>query len=180
MSEQAVQELRETDERRTAQPKAAYDRGLLLIGIFKLTKSVFFFLLGIGALHMLHKDLGDEAMQAATSLRLDPEGRFVSLFMAKVDLIDAHHLREIGFATFAYSGLALIEGVGLMLQKVWAEYLTLSLTVLFLPWELFELFREVTPFRFGLLLINLAVLGYLLWLFDRKKRAAGLREAKLT
>lgn len=148
------------------------DQGLLMIGLFKLSKSLFFFCIGIGALHLLHRDLGDEAMRLAISLRFDPEGRFVGLLMEKVDAIDAHHLREIGFATFAYSALALTEGIGLLLEKVWAEYLTLSLTVLFLPWELYEIVRHVTPLHIGLLVINLLVLAYLLWLLDRKKKAA--------
>jgi uncharacterized membrane protein (DUF2068 family) len=87
----------------------------------------------------------------------------------KVDLIDAHRLRQISVATFSYSALALTEGVGLLLEKVWAEYLTLILTVSFLPWELYELFRRPDWFRANLLLINLAVLGYLVWLLRRKK-----------
>ena len=171
MSEQAVQEVQREDQT-TGHAARGRDHGLLLIGVFKLAKSAFFFLLGIGALHMLHKDLGDEVMRAAVALRRDPEGHLVSLLMEKADLIDAHHLRQIGFATFAYSALALVEGVGLMLQQVWAEYLTLCLTVAFLPWELFELIREATAFRLALLVINLAVLVYLLWLLRRKKRDA--------
>ncbi len=59
-----------------------------------------------------------------------------------------------------------------MLEKVWAEYLTLSLTVLFLPWELYEIVRRFTFLHIGLLAINLLVLGYLLWLLDRKKKAS--------
>jgi len=63
--------------------------------------------------------------------------------------------------------------VGLFLEKVWAEYLTLSLTVMFLPWELYELLRRPDWIRLGLLLINLLVLAYLLWILDRKKKSAG-------
>ncbi len=151
----------------------AHDRGLLLIGLFKLGKSIFFFCIGVGAIHLLHKDLGDEVLRLADRFHFDPESRVVSLILEKVDLIDAHRLREIGFGTFAYSALALTEGVGLMLEKVWAEYLTLGLTVAFLPWELFELARKPDWFRLGLLLINLAVLGYLLWLLKRKRKAEG-------
>ncbi len=145
------------------------DRGLWLIGLFKLSKSVFFFCLGMGALHFLHKDLGDEVVRLATALKFDPESRFVAVMLDKVDLIDAHRLRQISVATFAYSGLALTEGIGLMLAKVWAEYLTLILTISFLPWELYELVRQPNWFRLGLLLINLAVLAYILWLLQRKK-----------
>ena len=143
-----------------------------MIGLFKLGKSILFFCIGIGAIHLLHKDLGDEVIRLATALKFDPESRFVSVMLDKVDLIDAHRLREIGAATFAYSALALTEGIGLLLEKVWAEYLTLILTVSFLPWELYELARKPSWFRLGLLAINLLVLGYLLWLLQRKKLLA--------
>jgi uncharacterized membrane protein (DUF2068 family) len=146
----------------------ARDRGLLLIGLFKLAKAIFFFGIGAGALHLLHKDIGDEVMAIATRLKFDPEGRFVSLLMSKVDLIDAHRLRQISFATFAYSAIALTEGYGLLTERVWAEYFTLGLTVSFLPWELYVLARHPDWIRLGLLLINLAVLGYLVWLLRRK------------
>ncbi|HEY6374053.1 MAG TPA: DUF2127 domain-containing protein [Edaphobacter sp.] len=151
------------------------DRGLLLIGLFKLGKAILFFLLGVGAIHLLHKDLGDEVMRLATALKFDPESKFVTVLLDKVDLIDAHRLKQISLATFAYSGLALTEGVGLMLEKVWAEYLTLFLTISFLPWELYELARQPNLFRLSLLLINLAVLWYLVWLLRRKKVAAEVR-----
>ena len=148
---------------------SVHDNGLLLIGIFKLAKSLFFFCIGIGAIHLLHKDLSDEVMRLAAALRFDPESRVVGLVMDKVDLIDAQRLREIGFATFAYSALALTEGVGLLLQKVWAEYLTLILTISFLPWELYELARRPSWGRLALLVINLLVLWYLVWLLKRKR-----------
>jgi uncharacterized membrane protein (DUF2068 family) len=151
-------------------PHAVHDRGLLMIGIFKLGKALFFFCIGMGAIHLMHKDLGDEAMRLAVALRFDPESRFTTLLLDKVDLIDAHRLKEIGLATVLYSALALTEGVGLLLEKTWAEYLTLFLTISFLPWELFELARRPSWFRLGLLLINLAVLWYLVWLLQRKGR----------
>jgi uncharacterized membrane protein (DUF2068 family) len=151
------------------------DRGLLLIGLFKLGKAILFFALGLGAVHLLHKDIGDEVMRLATALKFDPESKFVTLLLDKADLIDAHRLKQISLATFAYSALALTEGVGLMLEKVWAEYLTLCLTVSFLPWELYELARQPNLFRLSLLLINLAVLAYLVWLLRRKKVAAEVR-----
>ena len=152
-----------------------HDRGLLLIGLFKLGKAILFFLLGVGAIHLLHKDIGDEVVKLATALKFDSENKVVTLLMEKVDLIDAHRLKEISLATFGYSALALTEGVGLLLEKVWAEYLTLFLTASFLPWELYELARRPNLFRLSLLLINLAVLGYLVWLLRRKKVAAAVQ-----
>jgi uncharacterized membrane protein (DUF2068 family) len=152
--------------------RVGHDRGLLLIGLFKLGKAILFFALGVGAIHLLHKDIGDEVMRLATALKFDPESRFVAILLDKADLIDTHRLKQISLATFAYSALALTEGVGLMMEKVWAEYLTLCLTVSFLPWELYELVRRPNWFRLSLLLINLAVLWYLVWLLRRKRVAA--------
>jgi uncharacterized membrane protein (DUF2068 family) len=162
----AIQNREDLEE----QTATHHDRGLLAIGLFKLAKALLFFGLGVGAFHLLHKDLDDELTRLTSRLGFDPESRTVSLLMEKVDLIDAHRLREIGFATFAYSALALTEGVGLMLEKVWAEYLTLTLTVSFLPWELYELAEEPNLFRFSLLVINLLVLGYLVWYLQRKRQ----------
>ena len=156
-------------EEKASHSAGSHDRGLLLIGLFKLAKAIFFFGVGVGAIHLLHKDLEDEVLRLAVKLRFDPESRFVSLLLDKVDLIDAHRLRQISVATFGYSALALTEGVGLLLEKVWAEYLTLILTMSFLPWELYELARKPDWFRLSLLLINLAVLWYLVWLLRRKR-----------
>ena len=87
---------------RQAQHKA-HDRGLLLIGLFKLGKSILFFCIGVGAIHLLHKDLGDVVMRVAMALKFDPESRFVGLVLDKVDLIDMHRLKLISLGTFAYS-----------------------------------------------------------------------------
>lgn len=173
-------EQRQTDDRTTElhARRAAHHRGLLLIGLFKLGKAVLFFCLGLGAVHLLHKDMADEVLKLAASLKVDPESKVVSLALDKIDLIDAHRLKQIGFATFAYSAIALTEGIGLLLEKVWAEYFTLGLTISFLPWEFYELARRPSWFRVGLLLINLAVLGYLLWLLRRKRETEEMAAAE--
>jgi uncharacterized membrane protein (DUF2068 family) len=45
-----------------------------------------------------------------------------------------------------------------------------TLTALALPWEVFELFKEFTVPRVTLLIVNLAVLAYLIWLLRRERR----------
>jgi uncharacterized membrane protein (DUF2068 family) len=61
-----------------------------------------------------------------------------------------------------YAGLSLIEGVGLLLEQTWAEYLTAAITGSFLPWELFEVLRRATLLRVSLLVVNALVFFYLL------------------
>jgi uncharacterized membrane protein (DUF2068 family) len=148
-------------------PKRA--NGLALIAAYKVVHAVFLFCLGLVALRLVHKDLADELISVAMRLHFNPEGHFIHLLLSRVSLVDAHRLRQIGFFTFADSVLALVEGVGLFYQKAWAEYLTILVTASFVPWELFELVRHASPFRLVLLLLNLAVLGYLTWLLAKKK-----------
>ena len=57
-----------------------------------------------------------------------------------------------------------------MLEKRWAEYFTVTLTSLALPLECYELYKEFTPLRVGLLIVNLLVVVYLVWLLRRQLR----------
>ncbi|HEV2646380.1 MAG TPA: DUF2127 domain-containing protein [Acidobacteriaceae bacterium] len=149
------------------------DRGLLAIGVFKLLEAVFFFLVGLGVIHFIHRDLGDEAVRVAERLKMDLDGRVMTWVLNHIDDLTAHRLKQIGVATFFYAGLRVAEGVGLVLEKLWAEYLTIGVTVSFLPWEIYEIFRKPDLWRLGLLVTNFGVLVYLAWSLDRRNRRLG-------
>lgn len=155
-----------------------HDRWIMAIGVFKLLQTAAWLLLGIGALRLLHKDLLDVAERWILALRFNPEGHFVSLLLGKLALIDPHRLKQISAAIFGMALLDAIEGMGLVLEKTWAEFVTLILTASFLPWELRGVIRHPTHIRLGLAIINLAVVLYLLWFVkgrmqERRQRRAG-------
>ena len=147
-----------------------HDSGLLAIGLFKLAEAVFFLLVGVGAIHFIHRDLGDSALRLAERLRIDPAGRLVSWLLDHLDAITAQRLKQIGLATFFYAGLRTTEGIGLVLEQTWAEYLTVFVTLSFLPWECYEIARRPDWVRVCLLLANLIVLAYLVWWLGRSRR----------
>ena len=146
------------------------NRWLILIAAFKLAQALLFVAIGVGALKMLHKDVGDELARVADHLRFNPESRFVNFILDRASLLDDRLLRRIGAVVFIYAALDLIEGIGLYFEKVWAEYLTLAITASFLPWEVFEIFRRVTVTRVGLLTVNTMVFVYLLKLVIERGR----------
>jgi len=80
-------------------------------------------------------------------------------------------LRLIGVAAALYALLEGAEAYGLWFQRRWAEYLTFVATALFLPYELYELSRKITILRIGALVVNVAILLYLLL----AKRLFGVR-----
>ena len=149
------------------------NRWLELIAVYKLLQAALLVAVGVGALKLLHKDVADVLDNLARVLRMNTEGRVVSFLLEKASLIDDHRLRQISAVLFIYAGLGLIEGIGLMLEKVWAEYFTALLTASFLPLEIFELTHRITPVRVTLLVLNLAVLAYLVSHLARRRGSKG-------
>jgi uncharacterized membrane protein (DUF2068 family) len=161
---------------RSSHPRSSHPRskGLLTIAIFKLMKALFFFSIGVGALHFINADLGDSIQRVATAFKFDPESHFVSALLDRADAIDDHQLKLVSEATFAYAAVAVVEGVGLLLEQTWAEYLTLILSLSFLPLEFYEIVRRPTMWRMGIIATNIAIVVYLLWFLrdlNAKKRA---------
>lgn len=70
-----------------------------------------------------------------------------------------------------YAALEATEMVGLWLGKRWAEYLTFVATIVFIPYEIYELTRTVSWLKLVTLAINVAIAAYLLL----AKRLFGLR-----
>lgn len=156
-----------------AQPNrlfAGTNRWLVLIGIAKLFKAVLFVALGFGALHLVHRDLVSLVTHWIVDLRFDPEGRFVNRILDKIALISPHRLKMISVGIFGYASLDVLEGVGLVLGKGWAEYLTLIVTASFLPWEFFEILRKPNWPKVVLTLLNIAVVVYLAAYLQRRIR----------
>jgi uncharacterized membrane protein (DUF2068 family) len=147
-----------------------HNRWLILIAAFKLAQALLFIALGVGAFRLLHKDVGDVITRLIEHLRFNPESRLVNFILDKAQLVDDRILRRIGAVVFIYAGLDLVEGIGLYLEKAWAEYFTLAITASFLPWEIFEIFRRLTWIRAGLLILNALVLFYLLKLVIERAR----------
>src|ERR1700733_12962735 len=109
---------------RTPRIRPTRDRGIIAIGIFKLLQAALFILLGIGAIRLLHKDLMSVADHFILAMRFNPESHFVNLILEKVATIAPRRLRQISAVIFAVAALDIIEGTGLVLERVWAEFVT--------------------------------------------------------
>ncbi|MGH3410152.1 MAG: DUF2127 domain-containing protein [Streptosporangiaceae bacterium] len=81
------------------------------------------------------------------------------------------NLYLVGLAVALYAVMEGVEAVGLWLGRRWAEYLTFVATVVFVPYEVYELSKTVTALKVLALVINLAIVAYLLV----AKRLFGLR-----
>jgi len=145
-------------------------RGLLLVGLFKLCKCLVALGSGAAAYHLARTDPGELAMRLVDILPIDPVGRLATAIMNQADAITPHGLRQLGLASFALAVLYLIEGTGLLLKRVWAEYLTVVMTAAAMPWEIYEIVDRYTYVRLAVLLGNAAVVLYLALVLAAKKR----------
>ena len=141
---------------------AISDAALLrLIGIFKLVKAALLILTGIGLLKLVHLDPAAELEHWILKLGLDPGSRLLNHAVERVTNIPPHRIKELGIGTFIYAGLFLTEGIGLCMLKRWAEWFTVIATGSLIPIEVYEIYRHPTPLKFLVLLVNLAIVAYL-------------------
>jgi uncharacterized membrane protein (DUF2068 family) len=133
-----------------------------LIGALKLTSGLLIGAAGFGLFRLLDKDLGATLEHFALRLHLDPENQLIHGLISKIGGIDHDRLELVVVGAFFYTALHLVEGTGLLLLQRWAEYLTVVATASLLPLELYEIARKVSILRLSVLVVNIAILAYLI------------------
>ena len=148
---------------------------LRLIAVFKVIKSAISIALGIGLLRMVHHNVSEFlATYVINPFHFDPESRFWAGALEEASKITPHSLRLASYAAFVYAAIFMTEGIGLYLRKHWAEYMVLFSTGLLLPIEFYEIYLQLTWWKVGVVLVNFAILVYLihrLWLDSHNKAA---------
>jgi uncharacterized membrane protein (DUF2068 family) len=126
--------------------------------------------LALGALTFLHKDVASEVQHWLDQVRVDPDNKFIGALLSKLQLVHTKELKEISALGAGYAALFLTEGTGLLFRKRWAEWLTIVATSSLMPIEAYELIENFTAVRLFALLINAAVVLYLIYLVRQKEK----------
>jgi uncharacterized membrane protein (DUF2068 family) len=136
-----------------------------LIGVAKLLKALTLLAAGVGLI-----SLGDgHDPSELAHLAADPQNRYINHAVAKLASIDPHKLRELGVGSFVYAALFATEGTGLLLRKLWAEYLTIVITTSFIPIEIYEMVEHGSVVKAIVIVLNVAIVVYLVWRLRRDK-----------
>src|SRR5262249_30369502 len=78
-----------------------------------------------------------------------------------------HTRLVIAIATLIYAALFFVEGIGLLLDKLWAEYLTTIITTSFVPIEIYEVIEHASMAKAAVTVVNIGVVIYLVWRLRR-------------
>jgi uncharacterized membrane protein (DUF2068 family) len=143
--------------------KSSDSRLIRLIAVFKLLKAILMIAVGVGTLKLLHKDVATVLEHWVAMLGLDPGNQYIDRALEKAANLSPNKIKGLAIVSFIYAGLFLTEGIGLWLVKRWAEWFTIIITSSLVPVEVYEILRNPTPIKILVLLINIAVVGYLLY-----------------
>jgi uncharacterized membrane protein (DUF2068 family) len=154
-------------------------RDKIVLRVIAIDRGLHFLVLGLLGLAILlfasrQAQLRDSFYRVAADLSGGPVqkdsvgllGELNKLFSLKSSTLHLVALGVIGYAV-----LEGVEAVGLWWQKRWAEYLTLVATALFIPLEVYEIAHKLSPLKIIALIVNIAVVLYLLF----AKRLFGIR-----
>ena len=122
-------------------------------------------LLGFGAVSLVHKDAWDVAESVLHFLHVNPDRhRSAQVFLNLADNVTDRKLWAMAAGATAYSIVRFVEAYGLWRARAWAEWFALISGALYVPFEAYELVRHATPIHVAVLLINLGVVFYMLYL----------------
>jgi uncharacterized membrane protein (DUF2068 family) len=133
-----------------------------LIAAEKVVKATIILAVSVKLLTLIGQDVHTWAVELVGRHGIDIANHYVhDLLERLVGMNDAGLIR---FSTvgFGYAALLYIEGIGLWMQKRWAEYLTAIGSALLIPVEIYEIFVKFTWVRVAILAINLFIVWYLI------------------
>jgi uncharacterized membrane protein (DUF2068 family) len=116
---------------------------------------------GIYLLGHLHSDLGRIADRWMRRLELDPNRHFLRRIVQYLHDVTTNEVKLFAVLALGYGALELVEGAGLWLDRLWAEYLTVIATSLLVPLEVYELVRKPSGLKAAGIAVNVLVVLYL-------------------
>ena len=141
--------------------------GLEVIAVLKFLQALGLILAGLSALGLLNPGRSGAAQEWLEQLSLREGHQISAAFAGKtLQMLESATPRQLLVAavgSFIYATVFLVEGVGLWQCKRWAEYLTIAVTASLLPFEFIAVARQVTALRVGAVVLNLAIVIYLVW-----------------
>jgi uncharacterized membrane protein (DUF2068 family) len=148
-------------------------RLVVAIGVFKLVKVVLLVTLGVAGLVAMPEQLADAAERAVVWLGASSARETLERAIGDLSSMDVSTVHRLAALSFVYAGAFLVEGLGLVRRRRWAEWLTVVVTGSFIPLELYELATHFRPGKLFAVALNVAIVVYLAWRRIRERRGRG-------
>ena len=150
---------------------ANHSVGLRTVAVLEAAKGVLVLLLGFGVLTLIHQNLHDVAEQLTKFLHANPEGSLARIFSRAANQATDKTLWVLAIGALLYATVRFVEAFGLWWEKEWAQWFSLLSGALYLPGEFYSLLRHPRPLKWGVVLVNLAIVLYMLVLRIKAPRS---------
>jgi len=138
--------------------------GLRTIALIEGVKGALVLIVGFGVLSLINKDLEEAAEHIVHRFHMNPAHHYPHIFIETSKHLTNAHLVGLASAAAAYALVRFIEAYGLWRKRVWAEWFAILSGGLYLPIEIYELIHRATIIKAVILLTNLVIVVYLLFL----------------
>lgn len=158
----------------TAEGQAPAPRfGMLrTIALYKLVKVVLLLFAAYGELRLHDASLSAKLVSWVQARPAGLEHEIVTRVLEWFSGLSESKIQALRFVTFTYAAVFAVEGVGLWMQKRWAEWLTTIITASLIPLEVWEFVARPNIGKAAVVIANVAIVVYLFW----HVRARGRRE----
>ncbi len=136
-------------------------RKLRIVAVIDLAKGLVILAIAFGLLSAHSNVLENGGVSLLRLLDIDPTLGLARRFLALLHAADSEHGLLV-LAAVAYAALRFVESYGLWFMRNWARWLGIVSCALYVPFELYYLFRTPNLTSVSVLGINLVVL-WLLW-----------------
>jgi uncharacterized membrane protein (DUF2068 family) len=136
---------------------------LRTIALYKIVKVLLLLAVAYGELRLRDASLAAKLLSWAQARPYGLEHRIVTQLLEWFSGLSVPRINALRIVTLAYAGVFAVEGIGLWMQKRWAEWLTTIITASLIPLEAWEMFFRPTIGKAVILLTNIAVVVYLVW-----------------
>ena len=147
-----------------------HTKGLRTIALFEAAKGAIVLIIGFGLLSFLGRDADVFAEHLVNRLHLNPAHHYPQIFIqAMADVTDSKLWALAGLAAL-YSAIRFAEAYGLWYSRRWAEWLAALSGGVYIPVEVYEIAHRASWLKIGALVINLAIVAYMVWLLTENRR----------
>lgn len=138
-------------------------RGIRAIAVIEAAKGILVLVAGLGVLTLIHRDLQEIAETLVQRSHLNPASHYPRIFIEAAGKLQNSQLRLLAAGALAYSLVRFVEAYGLWKERRWAEWFAAGSGAIYLPVELYELSHGVTWAKVLVILINAAVVAYMVF-----------------
>jgi len=147
-------------------------QGLRTVAIIEAAKGLVVLLTGLGLFSLMHRNVQQLAELLVAHTHLNPASHTPHVFIEFAARLDDARLRQLAAAALAYAILRLAEAWGLWHGRAWGEMLAAASGAIYVPFELRELVQRPGLPSASLLLVNLAIVAFMLYSLQRKRACA--------